>query len=697
MQAKKPGLNRAGLHRFSQSTAEGFWLVGGNGRLLEVNKAYEEMSGYTSHELLGVPVIEFDAGDGPGGITAQIARIHDGGSGVFETRHRRKDGSVFDIEMSVTLLAESGGQLVCLCRDITFRKQTEAALRRNVEIQSVVHKIARASAEADSLKELYVTAQSLADALLPTQNFQINLLDEVSQQILVYDSKQANGAFLPQRPVGKGLTEYVARLGVAVHLTPSELKRLGETGEVIPDCDGVLEWMGAPLGDSTGKVFGVVALCLNEKNQHFHPDDIRILSIVAVQLSQAIERKKIEEALRTSEAKFRNLIKALPLPLAIINKAGKHTYVNERFEQFFGYSYEDISTREKWRAAAFPDENYRQWAVKAWKAAVERMVSKARNIEQVEYNITCKNGAVCSVIASCSPLGEDVVATFTDISERRRYEQLLKKTYERRRKNELMNELIQDGAPSKKIVHESAQVMGAKILEPFSCLLIVIDEYQGESGACWQKHMTEYQLLLDSILDVLEDDNRVSWNSQDGIGVLSFGLAAAEISKDKQKKIADQCRSLITIKAPEIKISIGIAEPAANMSALGAQYRQARTAVTAGRKVWPELNTYHYLDLGVFQLLSSFTDENQIVGYIERTLGKLLRYDKRKRAAYMDTLELILMSDNLKANADKLSIHYHTLMFRKHRLEQILEVSFDDYSARLAILNAVHLLKLRKT
>ncbi len=695
MQSKRPGLNRVGLHRFSQSTAEGFWLVDGNGRLLEVNKAYEEMSGYTLHELLGVPVTELDAGDGSENITAQIRRMHDGGSVIFETRHRRKDGSIFDIEMSVTLLAESGGQLVCLCRDITFRKQTEAALRRNVEIQSVVHKIARASAEAESLKELYVTAQSLADALFPTQSFQINLLDEVSQQILVYDSKQANGTFLPQRPIGKGLTEYVARLGVAVHLTPSELKRLGETGEVIPDCDGVLEWMGAPLGDSMGKVFGVVELCLNGKNQHFHSDDIRILSIVAVQLSQAVERKKIEEALRASEAKFRNLIKALPLPLAIINKAGEHTYVNERFEQFFGYSYEDISTREKWRAAAFPEENYRQWAVKAWKAAVGRMVSKARNIEQVEYNITCKNGAVCSVIASCSPLGEDIIATFTDISERRRYEQLLKKTYERRRKNELMNELIQDGAPSKKMCMK-ARKFGAKILEPFSCLLIVIDEYQGKSGACWQKHMTEYQLLLDSILDVLEDDNRVSWNSQDGIGVLSFGLAAAEISKDKQKKIADQCRSLITIKAPEIKISIGIAEPAANMSALGAQYRQARTAVTAGRKVWPELNTYHYLDLGVFQLLSSFTMKTNR-WLLERTLGKLLRYDKKKRAAYMDTLELILMSDNLKANAEKLSIHYHTLMFRKHRLEQILEVSFDDYSTRLAILNAVHLLKLLKT
>jgi DNA-binding PucR family transcriptional regulator len=93
--------------------------------------------------------------------------------------------------------------------------------------------------------------------------------------------------------------------------------------------------------------------------------------------------------------------------------------------------------------------------------------------------------------------------------------------------------------------------------------------------------------------------------------------------------------------------------------------------------------------------LSCFSDETQIREYIDRTLGKLLRYDKRKNQAYLATLEIILMSDNLKGSAETLGIHYHTLMFRKQRLEQILEVSFEDYAARLAILNALHMLKLR--
>ena len=115
-----------------------------------------------------------------------------------------------------------------------------------------------------------------------------------------------------------------------------------------------------------------------------------------------------------------------------------------------------------------------------------------------------------------------------------------------------------------------------------------------------------------------------------------------------------------------------------------------------GKRVWPTLGTFHYADMGVFQLLSCFTDEAQVREYIDRTLGKLLRYNKQKSAAYLATLELILMSDNLKGSAETLGIHYHTLMFRKQRLEQILDVSFEDYTARLAILNALHLLKLQK-
>jgi len=155
-------------------------------------------------------------------------------------------------------------------------------------------------------------------------------------------------------------------------------------------------------------------------------------------------------------------------------------------------------------------------------------------------------------------------------------------------------------------------------------------------------------------------------------------------------------RNIVANKVSAATIAIGISELADNMVGIGSYYRQAISAVSTGTRVWPQAKIYHYSDMGVYQVLSCFNDQEQISAYIERTLGKLLHYDKRKSAAYLDTLEIILMSDNLKSGAGKLSIHYQTLMFRKQRCEAILGVSLDDFSARMAILTAIHLLKLRK-
>ncbi len=403
----------------------------------------------------------------------------------------------------------------------------------------------------------------------------------------------------------------------------------------------------------------------------------------------------LTNTLKIGEADFGKMINALPLPMAIISRAGDHMYINERFTQSFGYCYADIPSRNHWRKAAFPEENYRQWTLQAWETVLERLASSPADSEQVEYNITCKDGAVCPVIVSYSQFGNDIIATFTDISERRRYERILQATYERRRKNEVMTELIREGVPSKQLVHESARIMGAKMVQPYHCFFIAIDEYRGKPRRHWLKCMEEYHLLLNELLNVLEDNDRLAWDCQDGIGVLWFSQGSEEMGKTTQMAIADQLHRMIGNRLPTVKVSVGIAEPAVNMSALAAHYRQARTAVLTGKKVWPEKNSFHYADMGVFQLLSCIADTAPIDEYIERTLGGLLHYDKRKSAHYLITLETILMSDNWKASAAQLGIHYHTLMFRKQRLEQILGISFDDYSARLAILNALHLLKLK--
>jgi len=122
------------LHRTILETAlDGFWLLDMQGRLLEVNAAYCQMSGYTAQEVLQRHVTDLEFIETKSETAAHIQKVLTQGQDRFETRHRRKDGSIFDVEISVLYRPDKGGQMVAFLRDITERKQAEEALRESEE------------------------------------------------------------------------------------------------------------------------------------------------------------------------------------------------------------------------------------------------------------------------------------------------------------------------------------------------------------------------------------------------------------------------------------------------------------------------------------------------------------------------------------------------------------------------------------
>ena len=112
-----------------QTAMDGYWHTDLEGRLLEVNDAYCRMSGYRAEELLSMRISDVEAALSPAGTIARIRDILEQGAGRFESRHRRKDGSIFDVEAVVHSLPFDGGRLVAFLRDITERKKSEQSLR----------------------------------------------------------------------------------------------------------------------------------------------------------------------------------------------------------------------------------------------------------------------------------------------------------------------------------------------------------------------------------------------------------------------------------------------------------------------------------------------------------------------------------------------------------------------------------------
>ena len=110
---------------------DGIVVLDHQGGVWEVNQSFAEMLGYSVEEVRQLHAWDWVAEWTREKALEIIATIDTSGD-HFETRHRRKDGSLVDVEISLNGALCSGEKLVfCVCRDITERNEAMEALRRS--------------------------------------------------------------------------------------------------------------------------------------------------------------------------------------------------------------------------------------------------------------------------------------------------------------------------------------------------------------------------------------------------------------------------------------------------------------------------------------------------------------------------------------------------------------------------------------
>ena len=180
------------------------------------------------------------------------------------------------------------------------------------------------------------------------------------------------------------------------------------------------------------KVIGVFVIYAAEKN-YFDDEEINLLNNATTDVAFALEffeeeimRKQAEEAVAQSEKRFHTLTEVSPVGIFRTDLTGATTYVNQRWTQIVGISYEQ-SMGSGWYIAIHPEDRIKIFD--EWKKVT---AEKLRSL--LEYRFIKPDGSIVWVIGQATPEtnAEDeiigFIGTITDITQRKQAEDKFVKT-----------------------------------------------------------------------------------------------------------------------------------------------------------------------------------------------------------------------------------------------------------------------------
>lgn len=207
--------------------------------------------------------------------------------------------------------------------------------------QEVVYKIAESSLTATSLDELYASLHKALMGLMPAENFFIALYDRQAE-ILSYPYYVDKYDECPNPgPPGRGLTEYILRTGKTLLVTPEVFNLLIEENEVESVGAPCVDWLGVPL-IVDNEVIGAMVTQSYTEGVRFKKRDEQMFTFVSTQVAMAIERKRAEQELLSSQRRSELLITASTDGIFLETLAGKILDSNEVASKMYGYTHDEL-------------------------------------------------------------------------------------------------------------------------------------------------------------------------------------------------------------------------------------------------------------------------------------------------------------------------------------------------------------------
>ncbi|MBI4831176.1 MAG: PAS domain S-box protein [Candidatus Lindowbacteria bacterium] len=289
------------------------------GAILDVNRKMCEMYGYTPEETRRLNVEDLSAGEKPFTQEDAIHLITTAARGepqLFEWMAKDKSGRLFWVEVNLKRAFIGGkDRLLAIVRDISERKRAEEALKRRIEFIGLITGIStffinlpmdqidegatyalRRIGEFASVDRSYIF--QLRDGDKKMDNTHEWCAEGIEPHIHRLKGLSVDDFSWLMPIVKKGNVCYVPRVA---DLSPGATVEKAEW-----QLEGIQSLICVPM-ISRGRVIGFVGFDSVRQEKTWDEETIALLKIVGEILSNALERKRADEALRESESRYRLL------------------------------------------------------------------------------------------------------------------------------------------------------------------------------------------------------------------------------------------------------------------------------------------------------------------------------------------------------------------------------------------------------
>ena len=465
-------LELARWERFFRSLLENsnefILIIDPEGTMCYVSSSVKNLLDYDSGEVTGRKVFEFfHPEDIPraGALIAELAG-QPGASGVAEFRVRHRDGRWLHIEGTATNRLDDPDirGIVINNHDITSRLEAEKELRRwsdeldkrvrerTSQLRSALAELRAESAQRRKAVEAFEESEVKFKRLAEHTNDVVYSID--AEGWFTYMSPQIRRyGYEPEEFFGKTFMDVIHEQDVEKIL--ADFRRTAETGEEFPtqfrirDKQGNLYWVeefGRVMRDEADHFIGITGalrditarkeaeLELQRHREHLE-EMVRERTAEITKANRQLEKEirqrcKTENALRRSEERYRYVVETMREGLCLVDENMKLLFVNDALCTMTGFSRKALTGASP---AVFIDEKN----MKIVRQEFEKR--KTGHYRNYEVELKRRDGNRVQVFVSPRPVNDEEgnfkgsVAVVTDITERRRVEEALRKSEERYR------------------------------------------------------------------------------------------------------------------------------------------------------------------------------------------------------------------------------------------------------------------------